>query len=127
MDGRVVLLFDGVVMSDESEINVFRALDFIRDQAPAYAKAKSERIYLEEFRKSKKALLMRGAEMRGHKAAVTQEREAYADPEYIELLQALQAAVESEETLRWRMVAAQARIEAWRTISASQRAEARTL
>ena len=35
-------------MTEEYEINVFRALDYIRDQAPAYAKAKSERIFLEE-------------------------------------------------------------------------------
>ena len=114
-------------MSDDAEINVFRALDYIRDQAPAYAKAKAERVYLEEFRKSKKALLMRSAEMAGHKAAVTQEREAYANPEYIEVLQALQAAVEVEETLRWRMVAAQARIEAWRSLESSRRIEARTI
>lgn len=114
-------------MSDEGEIRIFDALDYIRDKAPAYAKAKAERIYLEEFRKSKKALLMRGAEMRGHKAAVTQEREAYADPEYIALLQALQSAVENEETLRWRMVAAQARIEAWRSLESSRRVEAKTL
>ena len=114
-------------MSDDAEINVFRALDYIRDQAPAYAKAKAERVYLEEFRKSKKALLMRSAEMSGHKAAVTQEREAYANPEYIEVLQALQAAVEIEETLRWRMVAAQARIEAWRSLESSRRIEARTV
>lgn len=114
-------------MSDDGEIRIFAALDFIRDQAPAYAKAKAERVYLEEFRKSKKALLMRSAELRGHKAAVTQEREAYADPEYIEVLQALQAAVENEETLRWRMVAAQARIEAWRSLESSRRIEARTV
>jgi hypothetical protein len=43
-------------MSDESEVNVFRCLDFLRDNAPAYAKAKAERVYMEEFRKSKKAI-----------------------------------------------------------------------
>lgn len=114
-------------MSDDAEIRIFDALDYLRDKAPAYAKAKAERVYLEEFRKSKKALLMRSAEIAGHKAAVTQEREAYADPEYIEVLRALQAAVEAEETLRWRMVAAQARIEAWRSLESSRRVEAKTL
>lgn len=114
-------------MNEDTEINIFRALDYIRDQAPAYAKAKADRVYLEEFRKSKKALLMRDAEIQGHKSSSAQEREAYANTEYIELLRALQEAVEIEETLRWRMVAAQARIEAWRTLESTRRAEAKTL
>lgn len=114
-------------MTPDAEINIFRSLDFIRDNAPAYAKAKSERIYLEEFRKSKKALLMREAEIAGHKSAVAQEREAYAHDEYMALLEGLRAAVEQEEALRWLIVGAQAKIEAWRTIEANRRAEAKTL
>lgn len=114
-------------MSNDSEINIFRALDFIRDNAPAYAKAKAERIYLEEFRKTKKALCMKTAECGGTNAVNAQERDAYADPEYRELLTGLQSAVQEEERLRWLMVAAQARIEVWRTIEANRRAEAKTL
>lgn len=114
-------------MSDESELNIFRCLDFIRDNAPAYAQAKAQRVYLENFRKSKKALLMRAAEMKGHKTAAIQEREAYADDGYIEILAALQAATEEEEKLRWMITAAEAKIECWRTISANQRAEAKNL
>lgn len=115
-------------MSDsESEINIFAALNFIRDKAPVYAKAKAERVYLEQYRKSKKALCMRDAELNGHKSAVLQEREAYADPDYIGLLEGLKAAVETEEKLRWLIVAAEARIEIWRTLSANQRAEAKNL
>lgn len=114
-------------MTDEGEINIFRALDFIRDNAPAYAQAKARRVYLENFRKSKKALLMRAAEIRGHKTAAIQEREAYADDGYVEILAALQAATEEEERLRWMIVAAEAKIECWRTIEANRRAEARAL
>jgi hypothetical protein len=114
-------------MSDETDIDIFAVLDYIRDKAPAYAQAKANRVYLEEFRKSKKALLMRDAEIAGHKSAVSQEREAYADTEYVALLQDLRTAVEQEETYRWRMVAAQARIEAWRSLEASRRVEAKTL
>jgi len=40
---------------DDSQINIFRALDFIRDNAQPYANAKAQRVYLENFRKSKKA------------------------------------------------------------------------
>ena len=48
--------------------------------APAFAKAKAERMYLEEFRKSKKALLM---QQHGEKPIGAQEREAYAHADYI--------------------------------------------
>jgi hypothetical protein len=114
-------------MTEEGEIQIFRALNFIRDNAPAYAKAKAQRVYLENFRKSKKALLMRAAEIAGHKSAALQEREGYANPEYVEVLKALQLAVEEEERLRWLMVAAEARIEVWRTLESSRRLEAKTL
>lgn len=114
-------------MSDDSELNIFRCLDFIRDNAPAYAQAKAQRVYLENFRKSKKALLMRDAELRGHKTAALQEREAYADAGYIETLEALQIATAEEERLRWLMVAAEAKIETWRTLEATRRAEARNV
>jgi hypothetical protein len=114
-------------MTDEGEIKIFDALNWIRDNAPAYAKAKADRIYLEEFRKTKKALLMQKAERAGHKAANAQEREAYADEDYQKHLVALGAAVEEEERLRWLMVAAQARIEAWRSLESSRRIEAKTL
>lgn len=112
---------------NDSEINIFKCLDFIRDAAPKYAKAKSERVYLEEFRKTKKSMCMQEAEINGHKSAATQEREAYVHPEYIELLNALKIAIEEEERLRWQIVAANAKIEVWRSISANERSEKRTL
>lgn len=114
-------------MSDETEINIFRSLDFIRDNALALAKAKSERIYLEEYRKTTKAILMQRAENDGHKTTASQEREAYAHDEYVRLLGALAAAVEEEERLRWLMVGAQAKIEVWRSLGANQRAEAKSV
>lgn len=105
-----------------SDINIFKVLDFMRDNAPAYAKAKAERIYLEEMRKSRKAVLMKEAETRGFNTAAAQEREAYADPQYMELIEGLKVAVEQEETLRWRMTAAQVKTEVWRSLEASNRA-----
>ena len=41
------------------------AVDFILKRAADYAKAKSQRVHLEEFRKSKKSLLMKRALMQG--------------------------------------------------------------
>ena len=114
-------------MNADTEFNIFKALDFIRDSAPAYAKAKAERIYLEEFRKTKKALCMKAAEMGGVAAISAQERDAYADPEYQALLKGLRDAVAEEERLRWLIVGAQAKIEVWRTIEANRRAEAKNV
>lgn len=100
-----------------SEREVERAADFIRDNADLLAKAKSERIYLEQYRKTKKATLVQKA------FGTVQERDsfAYAHPEYEELLSGLKAAIEEEERLKWMMVAAQAKIEIWRTQQANNR------
>jgi len=57
-----------------------KAVDYILKNSPEYAKAKSQRVYLEEFRKTKKALLMKEALSSGIEAANAQEREAYAHP-----------------------------------------------
>ena len=100
-----------------------QAVDFILKNSPEYAKAKSQRIYLEEFRKTKKALLMKDALTRGIEAANAQEREAYAHPEYQELLKGLAAAIETEETLKWNLEAARMRCDIWRTEQANNRAE----
>jgi len=48
----------------------------IRNIAPSYGDAKAQRVYSEEFRKSKKAMLMRDALLNGIEAATHQEREA---------------------------------------------------
>ena len=113
--------------SDVAELNIFACLDYIRDKAPAYAKAKAERIYLEEFRKTKKAMCMRSAESAGVNAISAQERDAYANPEYAALLEGLRDAVEAEEKLRWLIVGAQAKIEVWRSLESTRRIEAKTL
>ena len=99
----------------------YKAIDYIIANAPKYAKAKAERIYLEEFRKTKKALLMKVAMEMGYESAAAQEREAYAHPEYQELLKGLAVAIEEEETLKWMLTAAQMKSEIWRTESANER------
>lgn len=95
-----------------------KALDFIRDNAPALAQAKANRVHLEEFRKTKKAILFREAP-----EGTIQAREAYAysHAEYIELIDGLKAAVEEEERLRWLMKAAEFKIDVWRTQQANNR------
>ena len=96
------------------------AIEYIFKHGKRYAKAKAERIYLEEYRKSLKAIIMKRSL---ENAVNAQEREAYSDPEYVELLKSLRYAVEVEEEIRWGLVAAQARIEVWRSMEATNRAE----
>lgn len=93
----------------------------IRDKAPAYGEAKAQRVYLDEFRKSKKAMLMRDALLNGIDAATHQEREAYSSPEYLALIKGLAAAVEQEETLRWELESHRLDVEIWRTKEATNR------
>jgi len=97
--------------------HIEKSLDFIRDNAEAYAQAKAERIYLEEFRKSQKALLVLEA------TGTIQEKDAYAysNTKYLLVLDGLKVAVEKEEKLKWMMIAAQAKIEVWRTEQANSR------
>jgi hypothetical protein len=104
----------------------YKAIEFILEQAPKYAVAKSQRIFLEEFRKTKKALLMKDAMTRGFDSAVAQEREAYAHPEYEELLHGLTEAILQEETLLWKLRAAQMKSDIWRSEQASERLGVKT-
>lgn len=97
----------------------------IREKAPEYGKAKARRVYLEEFRRSKKAMLMKEALKLKIEAANAQEREALANPEYDELLKGLAEATRIEETLRWELESHRLEIEIWRTKEASNRMQDR--
>jgi hypothetical protein len=101
--------------------NPNKVVEFLLKNAGKYAKAKAERVYLDEFRKSKRALLMQEAELHGYETSAAQERQAYSHPEYQQLLQGLKIAVEVEEKLRWQMVAAQMKIDLYRTEQANNR------
>ena len=105
--------------------NITKTVEFIIENAPEFGKAKAQRVYLEEFRKSKKAMLMRQALMNGIEAANAQEREAYANQEYRDLLEGLAAAIETEETLRWKLEAARITVEVWRSQEATNRMQSK--
>jgi len=97
-----------------------KAIQYLIDTAPLYAKAKAERMYLEEFRKSRKAQLMSQA---GTEVLGKQEVYAYAHADYVEILEGIREAVTLEEEYRFLMRAAEARIEVWRTNQYSARME----
>jgi hypothetical protein len=104
------------------EVDPNEAVDYILIHGKRFAKARAERTYIEEYRKSLKAILMKRS---GEKVIAAQERDAYAHDEYLQLLDGLRAAVEIEEKLRWDLIGAQARIEIWRSMEATNRAEGR--
>jgi hypothetical protein len=104
----------------------YKAIEFIIENSAKFAEAKAQRIYLEEFRKTKKALLMKDALARGIDSAVAQEREAYAHIEYADLLRGLMVAIEKEETLKWMLTAAQIKVDIWRSEQASERLGVKT-
>ena len=97
------------------------AVDYLIAHSKDYAIAESNKVYMEELRKTIKAECMKEAEMIGHKTAAMQEREAYSAPKYKQHLLALQEAVRAREEARWMMIAAQERIAVWRSQNASNR------
>jgi hypothetical protein len=99
----------------------YKAIEYIMENASKFGEAKSQRVYLECFLKTKKALLMKDAMAKGIDSAVAQEREAYAHIEYADLLRGLMVAIEKEETLKWMLVAAQMKMDLYRTEEASNR------
>lgn len=102
-----------------SEDHIEKALDYLRDNATVAAQARANRIYVEEYRKTVKAQLMKKhAEL----PLGAQERDAYADPIYIQHLEAIKQAVEQDEYHRFMRSCAEAKITAWQTQSANHRA-----
>ncbi len=94
-----------------------------RNSVKDAAKAKADVVYLTEFRKSKKAILMQEAATNGYKTGQEREAYAYSHQEYLDLLLGLKAATEKHEELRNRMVIAQERIGIYRTHEANKRKE----
>jgi hypothetical protein len=100
-----------------------RLMHTYRELVDEYAKARAKRTYIEEFKKSKHAILMRQADRDGFKTVAAQDREALASDEYLLLLDALQEAIESEERLRYDMKSIEMQAEVWRTLRADERFE----
>ena len=103
-------------MIPDNEID--KALDYLRDNANKAAQARADRIYLEEYRKSLKAILMSQS---NESVIAAQERYAYAHVDYFKHLQGLKAAVFKDEKHRFLLAAARAKIDAWRTQESTKR------
>jgi hypothetical protein len=101
------------------DIDPVRAVEYIMKHSADFAKAKAERVYIENYLRSKKSILMSKSSAKSVAAA---EVDAYADPEYIGLLEGLKEAVETEEKLKWMLTSAQLKVEIWRSQEATNRA-----
>lgn len=106
-------------MIDDKKLE--QALDWLRDNAPKAAKARAERVYLEEWIGSLRAQLAAKAIESG-KSAAAAEIEAKASPDYQTALKGYREAVEADELMRWHRTRADAVIEVWRSQQANARA-----
>jgi predicted transposase YbfD/YdcC len=95
------------------------AIDFMIKNAEKYAQAKAEVVYLTEHRKTVKAL---GFQRSLKNTMAEKEADAYTTDDYKTCVEGLKEAVAEAERLRWMLVAAQARIDCWRSMEASNRA-----
>ena len=100
-----------------------RRLTELRDQATQYAEAEAKRGYLENFKHSKLAILMKEAEVSGIKTVAAQEREARAHPDYLQILDALKHATETAEKNKWLLRIALQGSSLYQTQQANLRAE----
>lgn len=102
------------------EQDIDRALAYLRDTAEAAAKARAERLYLDDYSRVLKATIMSE-----HLAEPVnaQERHAYSDMRYRNHLEALKLAIFEDEKARFLRDAADAKIRAWQTMNANARAE----
>ena len=106
-------------MSDEA---ADAALWYLRNNADAAGKAKADVVYMENYLKIVLARCMRDSTSRSVDA---QKADARCNPEYLKTLEALKEAVSVEEQFRWKRIAAEATLDAWRTKNANRRGEGR--
>ena len=101
-----------------SDSDIEKAIDWLRDTAESCAKRRAERLYLEDFTRSLKAEIMSEhlAEPLG-----AQERYAYLDIRYRNHLEALKLAIYEDQKGLFLRDAADAKIRAWQTQSATER------
>lgn len=109
-------------MSTTEVRDPYSAVDFMLKNASSYAQAKGNRVYIENFLRSKKSLLMNQSD---GKTVADREAYAYAHADYIELVSGLRSAVEQEEGIKWKLEAAKISVDIWRSQEASNRGQDR--
>ena len=107
-------------MSEEMFLSEARKKSILEDTI-SLGEYKSQRIYIEEYKKVLKARIMKEAMARGISSIQAQEREAYASYEYEEVINGLEIAVKFETELYWKLKIFDMELQVWRTNQANQR------
>lgn len=116
---KVEIVQQGMTM----EINPQKAINYIMENAPKYAEAKANRVFIENYLRTVKSRLMNEeAGTLGNKEAY-----AYAHPDYIQQLEALKIATKEEEHLKYMLKAAELRVEVFKVQEYTKRAELKNL
>ena len=97
-------------------------LDWLRDNAGAAAKARAERVYMEDWLPALRAQIAAECIAAGDSAAAA-DTKAKASDAYATALKGYREAVEADEKMRWHRTRADAIIEVWRSDQANQRAQ----
>ena len=98
--------------------DIEKVIIYLRDNAIKSAKCKAERLYLEDYCRVLKSNIMRE---HLSDSVAAQERDAYADERYSDHLLALKIAIEEDEKMTFLRKAAEAKLEAWRTMCSNNR------
>ena len=104
---------------ENTEESANKARRFIYEKSVDFAQAKANRIYIEQFLKSKLALLMSES---SETTMAGKEMDAKKHQDYLNLLFGLKEAIATEEELKWKLISAQLAVEIYRTESANNRA-----
>ena len=105
-------------MNPITQEEVYRALQWLVDNAQRASEARATRLYLEDYSKVIKSTLMSEHLEDG---VTAQERFALSDERYKIHLDGLRVAIAEDEKFRWLKDAANAKVEAFRTFEASTR------
>lgn len=95
----------------------------MRAKAGLFSEAQAQKNYLEKYRESLLAILMKEYEVLGFKTAAAQDREARADAKYLQMLIDLRTATEISEKLKWELEILKLGVAVWQTTQANERTE----
>jgi len=106
-------------MVDDDQVD--KALEWLGINAKPAAKARADRLYLEEFLPALRAKIAAECIEAGDSASAA-DIKAKASDAYLKALEGFRAAVEQDELMRWHRTRGEAIIEVWRSGQANRRA-----
>ncbi len=111
-------------MVDDKQL--FKALEWLAENAGPAAQARAERLWLEEFMPAMRAKIAAECIEAGDSAAAA-DTKAKASQAYHDVLKGYREAVERDEKYRWQRSRADALLSAYQTLSANSRSIGKTL